>query len=370
MRIPVAEPSIGEEEVANVKAAVESGWVSSIGEYIPQFEEGFAAYCGIRHGVAASSGTTALHLALAALGIGSGDEVLIPSLTFIATANTVTFTGATPVCIDSHPEYWCIDPERIESKVTSKTRAIIPVHLYGHPCDMEPIIEAAQAHHLYVIEDAAEAHGAEYRGRRAGSFSDIACFSFFGNKIITTGEGGMCLTNDAGLAQRIRILRDHGTTPGKPYWHDVVGFNYRMTNLQAALGVAQLGKIDRFIEIKRQVAGWYGEYLGELSRQGLVQLPPKMPWARSVYWMYSILLGEGFALSRNKLIEELREREIETRPFFYPVHFMPMYRTEERFPIAEDLSRRGISLPSSVKLSHEDVIRVSEAISSLSRMGL
>lgn len=365
MRIPIAEPSIGEEEIASVKAAVESGWVSSIGEYIPRFEDGFATYCGVKYGVATSNGTAALHLALAALGIGEKNEVLIPCLTFIATANTVTFTGATPVCVDSHPEYWCMDPERIESKITRRTKAIIPVHLYGHPCDMEPIIRIAQAHNLHIVEDAAEAHGAEYYGKRAGSFSHIACFSFFGNKIITTGEGGMCLTNDDELARRMKILRDHGTTPGKPYWHEVIGFNYRMTNLQAALGVAQLGKLDKFIAMKRQLAEWYKESLGELSSQGVVQLSPEMPWARSVYWMYSMLLDDRFGLSRDELIERLRERGIETRPFFYPVHSMPMYQSKEKFPVAEELSRKGINLPSSVNLTPEQVRYIAETIKEL-----
>ncbi len=223
-------------------------------------------------------------------------------------------------------------------------------------------MEVARAHHLFVIEDAAEAHGAEYHGKRVGSFGEISCFSFFGNKIITTGEGGMCLTNDEGLARKMRILRDHGTTLGKPYWHDVVGFNYRMTNLQAALGVAQLGKIGQFIEMKRRVAKWYKDSLGELSSREVVQLPPEMPWARSVYWMYSILLNDGFGLSRDELIGKLKEKGIETRPFFYPVHFMPMYQTTEKFPVAEELSRRGISLPSSVNLTAAQVKYIAEII--------
>ncbi len=365
MKIPVAEPCIGEEEIATVKAAVESGWVSSIGDYILQFEDGFAAYCGVRHGIATSSGTTALHLALVALGVGKGDEVIVPSLTFIATANTVAYTGAVPVFVDSHPEYWCINPEEVERKITAKTRAIIPVHLYGHPCDMQPIMEIARAHHLYVIEDAAEAHGAEYGGKRVGSFGHVACFSFFGNKLITTGEGGMCLTNDDDLAKRMGILRDHGTTPGKPYWHDVVGFNYRMTNLQAALGVAQMGKIDNFIQKKRKVAGWYEEYLGELSMRGMVHLPPEMPWAKSIYWMYSVLIEDSFGISRDMLVKGLKERGIETRPVFYPVHYMPMYKSRDKFPVAENLSRRGICLPSSVNLTAEQVRYVAESVREL-----
>ena len=245
--IPIAEPLLEEEELNNVMEAVKSGWISSKGKFIPEFEENFARYCGVKHSVATSNGTVALHLALATLGIKEGDEVIVPTLTFIATANAVRYTGAKPVFVDSNPDYWCIDPEKIEGAITPKTRAIIPVHLYGHPCDMEAIMAVAKKHDLYVIEDAAEAHGAEHKGRKVGSFGDIACFSFYGNKIITTGEGGMCLTDDEILAERMRILRDHGMNPGKRYWHDIVGFNYRMTNMQAAIGVAQLEKIDRVI---------------------------------------------------------------------------------------------------------------------------
>lgn len=363
--IPIAEPSIGEEELANVVEAVRSGWVSSKGNFIIQFEEEFARYCGAGYGVATANGTVALHLALVALGIGPGDEVIVPSLTFIATANAVRYCGAEPVFVDSHPDYWCIDPAAIEAAITPKTRAIIPVHLYGHPCDMAPIADIARRHHLYVIEDAAESHGAEYSGRKVGSLSDIACFSFYGNKIITTGEGGMCLSGDEDLVNRMRVLRDHGATPGKSFWHDVVGFNYRMTNLQAALGVAQLRKIDAFIEKKRLLAKWYGDALKALYGRGAIRPPPEMPWAKSVYWMYTVLISGSLVISSSDVISRLRDKGVEARPVFYPVQAMPMYRNASPAPVAEDLSRRGLSLPSSVNLSAEQVRCVAEALGSV-----
>jgi len=363
--IPIAEPLLEEEELNNVIEAVKSGWISSKGKFIPEFEEQFARYCGVKYGVTTSNGTVALHLALATLGIKEGDEVIIPTLTFIATANAVRYTGAKPVFVDSHPDYWCIDPEKIEGAITPKTRAIIPVHLYGHPCDMEAITAVAKKHNLYVIEDAAEAHGAEYQGRKTGSFSNIACFSFYGNKIITTGEGGMCLTDDEKVAERMRILRDHGMNPDKRYWHDITGFNYRMTNMQAAIGVAQLEKIDRAVTRKRERADWYKEGLGDLEQKGLIRLHPEMPWAKCVYWMYSVLVEDSFGMDRDEFMKKLAEREIETRPLFYPVHIMPPYKVTDRFPVAEELSRKGVSLPTGITLVKKDVETIAGAIKEL-----
>lgn len=358
MRIPVAEPLLGEGELKNVTEAIASGWISSKGKFIPEFEEVFASYCGVKYGVATSNGTVALHLALAAMGIGRGDEVIVPVLTFVATANAVTYTGAKPVFVDSCPNCWCLEADKIEEKVTKNTKAIIPVHFYGHPCSMESIMDIAKRHNLYVIEDAAEAHGAEYKGKKVGSFGDIGCFSFFGNKIITTGEGGMCLTNDKELTKKMRILRDHGMNPDKRYWHDVVGFNYRMTNMQAAVGVAQLARLDEFVEKKRVIAKWYSEGLRELERNGLIKLHPEMSWAKCVYWMYSILVEDNFGGGRDNLMETLEAKGIETRPFFYPISLMPPYKNTESFPIAQQLSKKGISLPSSVKLTRGDVERI------------
>jgi perosamine synthetase len=363
--IPIAEPLLGEAELKNVIEAVQSGWISSRGKFILQFEERFANYCGVKFGIATSNGTTALHLALAALGICKDDEVIVPTLTFIATANVVTYTGAKPVFAECHPDYLGIDPNKIEEKITSKTKAIIPVHLYGHPCDMDLINNIAQAHNLWVVEDAAEAHGAEYKGKRVGSFSDIACFSFYGNKIITTGEGGMCVTNNQELAQKLRILRDHGKNPNKTYWHDVIGFNYRMTNLQAAVGVAQLEKIDTLIKKKRQVAEWYSEALEELQKDAKIILPLEMPWAKNVYWMYSILLSHKLGITRDELTAELNERGIETRPLFYPLHVMPPYQNNGHFPIAEDISKRGLNLPSGFNLQKTEINEICDYISTL-----
>lgn len=365
MRIPVAEPCIGEEELRNVIEAVKSGWISSKGKFIEEFEREFARYCDVKYGIATANGTVALHLALKALGIGKGDEVIVPTLTFVATANAVTYCNAKPVFVDSHPEYWCIDPEKIEEKITENTKAIIVVHLYGHPCDMDWIIDIAEDKGLYVIEDAAEAHGAEYKGKKVGSFGDIACFSFYGNKIITTGEGGMCVTNNEELAEKMRILRDHGMSKERRYWHEVIGFNYRMTNLQAAIGVAQLKKLDEFIEKKRQIAKWYSEKIKELEEEGLIKLHPEMKWAKCVYWMYSILIEDDAKISRDGLIKKLEESGIETRPFFVPMHLLPMYNSGEKLPVAEELSRKGMNLPSSVILEKDEIIKIATLLKSV-----
>jgi perosamine synthetase len=365
--IPVAEPLLGEEELKNVIEAVKSGWISSRGKFIPEFESGFAKYCGVRHGIATSNGTTALHLALTALGIGTGDEVIVPTLTFIATANVVTYTGAKPVFVDCCPDYWCIDPSKIEDKITSKTKAIIPVHLYGHPCDMNSINDIAMKHKLFVIEDAAEAHGAEYKGKKVGSLSDVACFSFYGNKIITTGEGGMCLTCDDNLAQKMQILRDHGKSQDRAYWHEVIGFNYRMTNLQAAIGVAQLAKIDSLIAKRREIANRYMEALQKLSSSNILNWQVEMQWAKSVYWMFSIILSEQYGLSNIELGQKLLEKGIETRPLFYPLNIMPPYSHQETFPVAEGLSKKGLTLPSGYKINSEDITEICKQISLLNR---
>ncbi|MGB9694332.1 MAG: DegT/DnrJ/EryC1/StrS family aminotransferase [Fervidobacterium sp.] len=362
-RIFVAEPEIGKDEIEKVTEAVKSGWVSSKGPLIEEFEEKFAKYIGLKHGIATSNGTAALHLALAALNIKRGDEVIIPTLTFASVANAVIYTGARPVFADSHPDYWCINPNELEGKITEKTRVIIPVHLYGHPCDMESVMKTAKKHDIYVIEDCAEAHGAEYKGRKVGTFGDIACFSFYGNKIITTGEGGMCLTNNDELAQKIRILRDHGMNLEKRYWHEVVGFNYRMTNLQAALGVAQLEKINSFIERKRKIAELYNSLLKDVN--GVV-LHPEMKWAKNIYWLYSILINEKkFGASRDQLMTELAEKGIETRRFFYPIHTMPPYKkyaNHSAFHVANELSSKGINLPSSTKLTEENIKEITQLI--------
>ena len=360
-RIPVAAPSIGGEEIANVMEAMRSGWISSLGAFIGEFERAFAAFCGVRHGVAVANGTVSLHLALAAAGVGPGDEVIIPSLTFVATANVVRYCGATAVFVDSERHTWQIDSAAIEARITPRTRAIIPVHLYGHPCDLDPILAIARRHGLAVLEDAAEAHGAEYRGRRVGSLGAVGCFSFYGNKIITTGEGGMCVTDDDALADRLRLLRDHGMDPKRSYWHEVIGFNYRMTNLQAAVGVAQTKKLPAFIEKKRQIAGWYAEALAPLARAGRLALHPEAAWARSVYWMYSVILSDACP-SLDVVRTRLNDRGVDSRPFFHPLHTLPPYADGQRLPVAEQLASRGMNLPSGTGLSKADVERVARAL--------
>ena len=304
-----------------------------------------------------SNGTTALHLALVALGIGKGDKVIVPSLTFIAVANAVTYTGATPVFVDSDVQYWCMDPSKIEEKIDSVTKAIIVVHLYGHPCDMDKIKQIADRYKLLIIEDCAEAHGAEYKGKKVGSFGCISCFSFYGNKIMTTGEGGMCLTNDEALAEKMRILRDHGMNPTKKYWHDVIGFNYRMTNLQAALGVAQLNKIESLVNRKRQIAATYTNLLRNVPS---VISAPEMPWAKSVFWLYSILVNKKV---RNNVIQRLEKEGIETRPFFYPITVLPPYKScSVVTPVAEELSDSGLNLPSGFQLTNSQIKEIAECL--------
>lgn len=355
-RIPVARPDIGQEELEKVVQAVKSGWVSSKGPFIEEFQNGFSSYVGSKHAIAVSNGTVALHLALTALGVRRGDKVLVPSLTFIAAANAVTYTGASPVFLDSHPDYWCVDPEAVRKNITRDTKAIILVHLYGHPCDIHPILEIARRMGVCVVEDCAEAHGAEYKGKRVGSFGDVSCFSFYGNKIITTGEGGMCLTNNEELAAKMRILKDHGMNPEKRYWHDVIGFNYRMTNLQAALGVAQLEKIERLVSTKRGIAKRYKELLADTL--GIVHAP-KMSWAKSSYWFYSILVDSKI---RDEIMVNLDHQGIETRPFFYPIHRLPPYKHRIRLPTSEELSSRGLNLPSGPRITEEEIETVASCL--------
>jgi len=353
MHLPVAEPFLGEKELQYTTECVITGWVSSAGKFVSQFEEMFADFCGVRYAIATCNGTAALHLALLSLDVGSSDEVIVPTLTFIATANAVMYTGACPVFVDSEKETWNISPEHIEEAITPQTKAIIPVHLYGHPANMDPILYIANRHGLAVIEDAAEAHGACYKNQHVGSIGDVGCFSFYGNKIITTGEGGMVVTDRSDLAERIRILRDHGMSPEQRYWHSVMGYNYRMTNLQAALGVAQMEKIDTILKTKRRIAEDYTDGLRDIP--GII-LPPKAPWAENVYWLYSILVDKNaFGIGRDDLMTALQSHGIETRHLFPPVHSQPIYKTGQSLPVAEQISSKGLSLPSQVNLKKDDI---------------
>lgn len=363
--IPVAAPALVGNEMAYVKDCLETSWISSNGEYIRRFEQAFAQACGVSHALSCANGTVALHLALLALGVGPGDEVLVPTLTYVATANAVMYCEARPVFLDCEPETWNLDVEKVEAAITSRTRGVIVVHLYGHPCDMDPILEIAQRHGLWVVEDAAEAFGAEYRGRPAGSLGDIATFSFYGNKILTTGEGGMVTTQDDRLAGRVRQFKSQGMDPQRRYWFPVVGYNYRMTNIEAAIGLAQLEKADWHIERRRENARWYQELLGDDPR---LSLPVEKPWAKNVYWMSSIVLKDEFPLERDVVMQRLAQAGVETRPFFYPLHTLPMYAplcAGAVFPAAERLGARGMNLPSSANLSREDVEYVCTQIRAL-----
>lgn len=353
--LPVAQPDLTGQELAYVSQAITEGWVSSSGRFLQRFETEFAAYCGTRHALACCNGTVAIHLLLRGMGIGPGDEVLVPSLTYVASANAVTYTGARPVFVDSEATYWNLDPARLETAITSRTRAIMAVHLYGHPADMAAIHAVAARHGTPVIEDAAEAHGAEVEGRRVGGLGLAATFSFYGNKIITTGEGGMVTTDDDDLAARMRQLRGQGMDPGRRYWFPIVGYNYRMTNVAAALGCAQLERIGQLLEGRRRIAAAYGRQLGGRARELGIQLPTTAPWARHVHWLYSIRVPPG---RRDPLMTELAAQGIETRPFFPPMHTLPIYQGSERFPVAENLAATGLNLPTYQALSEGDIKRV------------
>jgi perosamine synthetase len=353
---PVSEPSLTALEMEYVTRAVRSGWVSSIGEYVEAFEQGFAQFAGAEHAVSVSSGTVALHLALTARGIGPGDEVIVPDLSFIATGNAVLMCGALPVFADVDPENRCLSPADLQRRLTSKTRAVIPVHLYGHPADMQAINEIATHHSLFVLEDAAEAHGAVYRGRKVGSLGDCAAFSFYGNKPLTTGEGGMITTNDQTFAERCRSLRDHAMSKAKRYWHEELGYNYRITNLQAALGCAQLERAEELIGGRRQVCAWYAQELGHLDG---VTVKRSSAWAMPSCWLMCVEIDGLNELRREDLMQRLRKRGVDSRPFFYPMSEMPYFRAADT-PIAHAISARGLNLPTYIGLTFDDVRSISQ----------
>ncbi|WP_085524178.1 DegT/DnrJ/EryC1/StrS family aminotransferase [Tuberibacillus sp. Marseille-P3662] len=358
--IPLASPVFNGNEKQYVLDCIDSTWISSGGKYVQAFERQFADYCGTQYAISCANGTVALHLALEALGIGPGDEVIVPTLTYIASANAVTYCGATPVFVDAEPETWNIDPDGIEAKINGRTKAIIAVHLYGHPVDMDAVQFIAAEHNLYVIEDAAEAHGAEYKNQRVGSIGDVACFSFFGNKMITTGEGGMITTNNDALQQKIVLLRGQGMDPENKYWFPVIGYNYRMTNMQAAIGLGQLENMEWHIQCRREVATAYQEQLSSLMH--VIDLPVEQTWARHAYWMYTILLKPSVAISRDELIRRLKDDGIETRPVFYPMHILPPYKESAQYATADDIASRGLNLPSHARLTPGDIKAISESI--------
>jgi perosamine synthetase len=371
--IPVCEPQLGEKEGVYLAECVRSGWVSSSGPFIEQFEQRWAEYCGRRHGVAVCNGTAALQCAVAALGLAPGNEVIMPSFTIVSCAQAIVACGAVPVLVDADAETWTMDVGLVESKISPRTRAIMPVHIYGHPVDLDPILTLADKHGLAVIEDAAEAHGAQYRTvrdgsepgwRRCGGFGDMSCFSFYANKIITTGEGGMVLTDDAMLDKRLRSLRNLCFGDEQRFRHEQLGYNFRMTNMQAAIGLAQLERIDEILQRKRRIGAGYAQGLEEVSA---ISFQCCQPWARSVYWMNGIVIDEKSGFSAADVSNQLRVRGIDTRPFFTGMHDQPALLrlgmfAGESYPVTSRLSRQGLYLPSGSGLTQEQIDTVCNAI--------
>ncbi len=357
--LSLAMPQLNGNEYKYLMDAFLSTWISSAGKYINLFEQKFAEYCGVKYGVATSNGTTALHLALLALGVGAGDEVIVPDLTFAATINSVIYTGATPVIVDIEPDGWCIDVKKLEKAITPRTKAVIPVHLYGQPCDMGEVCRIAKQYGLFIIEDCAEAHGAEWNGKRVGGFGDISCFSFYGNKVITTGEGGMCITNDDVLNEKMRVYRDHGMRKERRYYHEVVGYNYRMTNMQAAVGVAQVEHIDDILSWRSKLELIYRE---SFPADGRVVLQRNdLQGRKKISWLVSILVDEA---KRDEVIEKLKSNNVDVRSFFVPLSEMDIYKkyAREVCTVSRDISKKGINLPTTFEITKEDVKRIVQII--------
>ena len=350
LRVPVAAPLLKGNEFKYLTDAFLSSWISSTGKYITDFENNFSSFIGTQYGAAVSNGTAALHLGLLALDIGPGDEVIVPDFTFAATINSVLHARATPVIVDVEEDSWCIDPQKIEEAITEKTKAIICVHIFGQPCDMDSITKLCEDRNLYLIEDCAQAHGAEYKGKKVGSFGDVSCFSFFGNKIITTGEGGICLTQKKSIYDKITILRDHGMTKEKRYWHDVVGYNYRMTNLQASIGVAQLEKIHSILENRLKIEEKYREIFSKVPDLKSQKVDIKN--TKKVTWLVCATTENREA--RDAVIASLSKIGIDSRPFFYALSSMPLYKEYiHSNEVSNKISNIGLSFPTITGLDEE-----------------
>jgi len=366
-RIPVCEPLLGGNEIAYVSEATRTGWISSAGEYIERFERAFADYCGVRHGVAVTNGTVALHLALRSLGIGPGDEVIIPDFTMIASAFAVCYTGAMPVFVEAQEGTWNIDPELIEAKITPRTKAIMPVHIFGAMCDMDAIGDIAKRHNLHIVEDAAEAHGATYRGRKAGSFSSISAFSFYSNKNVATGEGGMVLTDDDELVRSARYYKNlcFPLDGSRRYIHEDIGFNYRMSNLHAAIGLAQTERADVYRKLRVEHFELYRKLLGGVEGLELQATPPD---SESVHWMNAILVDPKiFGVGKEAVIAHLKTRGVETRLLFTGMHRQPALRKygcdcSGSYPVTDRLTEQGLYLPSGSGLTEDDIGYVCEVL--------
>jgi perosamine synthetase len=364
--IPVNEPLIGEQEKKYVMECLETGWISSEGHFIREFEESWAAYCGMKYGVAVSNGTVALDIAVSSLNLKPGEEVILPSFTIISCAQAITKANAVPVLVDCDPETWCMAVSQVEAKITPRTRAIMPVHIYGHPVDMDPLHELAQKYHLVILEDAAEAHGSEYRGQKCGGLGDISCFSFYANKIITTGEGGMVLTNDEQQAEHLRSLRNLCFRKERRFYHTELGNNFRLTNIQAAIGVAQIKRIEQSIQQKRWMASAYTERLKTFE---MLSLPVERSWAKNVYWMYGLVLDPSTGMAAVEFARRLASEGVMTRPFFLGMHEQPVFHSmglfqNEHYPVTEHIARQGLYLPSGLTLTPDQVDRVCNAVKS------
>lgn len=362
--IPASEPLLSANTVRYVEECLNSGWISSEGHFIQEFEKSWACYCGMPHGVAVSSGTAALQIAMKCLGLQAGDEVIMPTFTIISCALAVIEAGANPVLVDADPGTWCMDVSQVESKITSRTRAILPVHTYGHPVDMDPLSDLACEHNLLIVEDAAEAHGAEYKRRKVGGLGDLSCFSFYANKIITCGEGGMVLARSDDHAEHLRSLRNLSFRSDRRFYHTELGYNYRLTNLQAAIGLSQVEQIDNHLARKRRMGAAYNERLKGIS---CIQLPAEESWAKNVYWMYGVVLDESAGMNAEEFAKHLYERGIDTRPFFTGMHEQPVFKemglfTNEHYPVAEKLARQGLYLPSGLTLTESQMDLVCEAV--------
>ncbi len=359
--IPISKPSITEKEIAYGTEAIRSTWISSLGKYIDEFERKFAAFSDAKYGVALMNGTVAIQLALEAAGVKPGDEVIVPDLSFVATANAVLYIGARPVFVDIDPFNLCMDPDRIEEAITARTKAIIPVHLYGHPADMIRINGIAEKHNLLVIEDAAEAHGATINGKKVGSWGKCATFSFYGNKNITTGEGGMITTNDEDLHQRCKFLRDHAMSATKRYWHPERGYNFRMTNIQAAIGCAQLERIEEIMQAKQRI---FNSYSKELKNSSIL-LNQTNSWATNAFWLMTARIKGLSEKNRDELITRLKQEGVDSRPFFYPMSSLPYLPDTSDTPVAFEIFKEGINLPTYVDLTDEDIHYVCKTLQNL-----
>ncbi len=362
--IPVNEPFLGENETRNVLECLKTGWISSEGKFIHEFEERWASYCGMKYGVAVSNGTVALEIAVAVLDLQPADEVIMPSFTIVSCAQAVTNNHGVPVLVDCDPETWCMDVSQVKAKITSRTRALMPVHIYGHPVDMDPLRELARQHGLVILEDAAEAHGGEYKGRKCGGLGDISCFSFYANKIVTTGEGGMVLTNDETQAERLRSLRNLCFRKERRFYHTELGNNYRLTNIQAAIGLAQIEHIEKSIQKKRWMANAYAEQLSGVK--GL-SLPVERSWAKNVYWMYGLVLDPALGMDAVEFARLLNEQGVMTRPFFLGMHEQPVFHSmglfqNEHYPVTEHIARQGLYLPSGMTITETQIEQVCRAV--------